>query len=423
MALDTRIPLGVQQVDIASPLANLIQTRQNTQDRATAAQDREREIARQAEQDRMRNTEFAQNTELNQAKIDEFRNNATTKKYMEDTLTVKNLLESGNARDAALVVQGMQERFKGTDYANGLDADFSNIVAGNLEPVLSGINSEVKAFEEMQRLASGRTQAQDPSALQIYDRVSGMTPEEQELFFRTQRGATAVNLGDRVVIPSQVDPAGAPQAEFQRGVSPDAQPALRGEQTAAVQAAEIAAIAPRAEAEREATLTANQGARAGALSSKEDQFGLLSDLVDVAKSQSGTWTTGFIGAAASRVPGTPAYDLSQTLETLKASAGFETLQEMRDNSPTGGALGQVTERELALLQATWGSLQQSQSQSQFEANLDRFNRQLQQSWDRVNRAYERDYGQSYFDQGSQPAQSQQPQDDIFSQADAIINGL
>lgn len=152
--LDTRIPLGVQQVDIASPLANLIQTRQVSQDRAAAAQDREREIARQATQDQQRNTEFNQNSQLNAAKIEEFRSNKATQQYMQDTLTVKNLLESNNPQDAALVVQGMQERFKGTDYAQGLDVDYQNIVNGNLEPVLSGINSEIQVFQQMGKMAA-----------------------------------------------------------------------------------------------------------------------------------------------------------------------------------------------------------------------------------------------------------------------------
>jgi uncharacterized protein (DUF3084 family) len=96
MALDTRIPLGVEQVDFANPLALLMQTRQNTQDRATAAQDRQREIARQATQDQQRNTEFNQNSELNSAKIAEFKNSAATKQYLQDTLRVKNLLEAND---------------------------------------------------------------------------------------------------------------------------------------------------------------------------------------------------------------------------------------------------------------------------------------------------------------------------------------
>lgn len=423
MALDTRIPLGVEQVDIANPLALLIQTRQNTQDRATAAQDRQREIARQSQQDQQRNTEFTQNSQLNAAKIEEFKNNKATQQYIQDTLTVKNLLDSGNARDAALVVQGMQERFKGTDYAKGLDQDFSNIVAGNLDPVLSGINAEVQAFQEMQNLTSGRAAAQDPAAVREYEYMQTLTPEQRQQFLLAKRANPAINLGDRAVIADPTNPAAAPIAEFQRGVSPDAQPALRGEQTAAVQQAEIAAIAPRAAEERAVERQLQQGQRIGAIESKQEQTQLLTDLIDQAKDLSGFWTTGFVGGAASRIEGTPAFNLSRTLDTLKAAAGFDTLQQMRDNSPTGGALGQVTERELSLLQATWGSVEQAQSQAQFERALERFDRQVQNSWDRVNRAYERDYGQPYFE-GQPPAtQGAQPSQDIFNQADAILNGL
>ena len=42
---------------------------------------------------------------------------------------------------------------------------------------------------------------------------------------------------------------------------------------------------------------------------------------------------------------------------------------MRDASPTGGALGQVSERELALLQNSVAALEQSQSKEQFVRNL------------------------------------------------------
>jgi hypothetical protein len=44
---------------------------------------------------------------------------------------------------------------------------------------------------------------------------------------------------------------------------------------------------------------------------------------------------------------------------------------MRDSSPTGGALGQVTERELALLQSVAGTLDQAQSAEQLMQNLAR----------------------------------------------------
>ena len=44
---------------------------------------------------------------------------------------------------------------------------------------------------------------------------------------------------------------------------------------------------------------------------------------------------------------------------------------MRQASPTGAALGSVTERELSLLQATTGNLEQSQTAAQFKDNLRR----------------------------------------------------
>ena len=47
--------------------------------------------------------------------------------------------------------------------------------------------------------------------------------------------------------------------------------------------------------------------------------------------------------------------------TIKSSIGFDRLQQMREESPTGGALGQVSELELVTLQATLGSLDLNQS--------------------------------------------------------------
>lgn len=93
--------------------------------------------------------------------------------------------------------------------------------------------------------------------------------------------------------------------------------------------------------------------------------------IDKAIAASGSWTTGFIGSALKDVPGTPAHNLFQTMQSIKANVGFDKLQNMRDNSPTGGALGQVTEIELGLLQSVFGALEQSQTKEQFVGNLER----------------------------------------------------
>lgn len=78
---------------------------------------------------------------------------------------------------------------------------------------------------------------------------------------------------------------------------------------------------------------------------------------------------GFGGKILSNIPGSEARDFEARLETIKANIGFDKLQAMRDASPTGGALGQVSEMELRQLNASMGNLEQSQSPEQLRENL------------------------------------------------------
>jgi hypothetical protein len=80
------------------------------------------------------------------------------------------------------------------------------------------------------------------------------------------------------------------------------------------------------------------------------------------------WTAG-LGSLIAAIPGTPAADLAANLDTLEANLSFERLAEMRANSPTGGALGQITVRELDLLGATIANIRNSQSPEQLRRNL------------------------------------------------------
>ena len=80
------------------------------------------------------------------------------------------------------------------------------------------------------------------------------------------------------------------------------------------------------------------------------------------------WSTGF-ASYLSAIPGTEAQALKNNLSTIKANIGFDKLQAMRDASPTGGALGQVSERELGFLQSVFGSLDQSQSAEELAYNI------------------------------------------------------
>lgn len=84
-----------------------------------------------------------------------------------------------------------------------------------------------------------------------------------------------------------------------------------------------------------------------------------------------SFTTGVFGQVFKNIGGTRANDLRSLLDTIKANIGFDQLNAMRAASPTGGALGNVTEREIEFLQAVRGSVDQSMSQKQLVENLKR----------------------------------------------------
>jgi len=80
---------------------------------------------------------------------------------------------------------------------------------------------------------------------------------------------------------------------------------------------------------------------------------------------------GLKGVAASQFPGTKRVDAENLSETIKANIGFDRLQQMREASPTGGALGQVSNQELNTLQSVLGNLSFAQSEDQLVRNLNR----------------------------------------------------
>jgi len=67
-------------------------------------------------------------------------------------------------------------------------------------------------------------------------------------------------------------------------------------------------------------------------------------------------TTGLIGEATKGIGGSTTFTLNRHLDTIKANTAFNRLQQMRADSPTGGALGNVSNIELDLLGSVEGSL-------------------------------------------------------------------
>jgi hypothetical protein len=84
---------------------------------------------------------------------------------------------------------------------------------------------------------------------------------------------------------------------------------------------------------------------------------------------------GVSGASArlvkSKVPGTPEYNFTLFKESALSNVGLDTLQQMRENSPTGGALGQVPIQQQQRLEQVLGSLDVTQPTDVLEANVRR----------------------------------------------------
>jgi hypothetical protein len=106
-------------------------------------------------------------------------------------------------------------------------------------------------------------------------------------------------------------------------------------------------------------------------------------------------TTGPVSTVLKKVGYTGAIDVDQLGETIRANIGFDRLQRMRDESPTGGALGQVAVQELNALQASLGSLSTAQSAGRLVENLERLEAQYKRSMQKI---LETEGGSAYFTQ-------------------------
>ena len=121
---------------------------------------------------------------------------------------------------------------------------------------------------------------------------------------------------------------------------------------------------------------------------------------------------GLGGKILSNIPGTEARDFEARLETIKANIGFDKLQAMRDASPTGGALGQVSEMELRQLNASMGNLEQSQSPKQLRENLIAVREQYVRTLAAIN-AQRQGYQQMVGGGGLTQSQAYQPDANIM----------
>lgn len=169
------------------------------------------------------------------------------------------------------------------------------------------------------------------------------------------------------------------KVDIQRGKASESQRAnlAREDLQREERQAKVEEKAAKAATEQEKVRVRTQGAIDDLVSTK-DTIGRLRDHpgFNSAVGVSIKKTPGFI------IPGSNRADFEAVVETVKARLGFAELARMRAASPTGGALGQISERELSFLQAANQSLDTGQTERQFLENI----KIIEESLDRLMEA-------------------------------------
>jgi hypothetical protein len=109
----------------------------------------------------------------------------------------------------------------------------------------------------------------------------------------------------------------------------------------------------------------------GAVREMESKVVQTEKLLDEAETRVSVLNTGLVGQALRGIGGTGAFDLNELLKPVRTNIFTSELAQMRANSPTGGAVGNVTDVEGNKLEAALGSLDTAQSKGQLIDNIEK----------------------------------------------------
>lgn len=128
--------------------------------------------------------------------------------------------------------------------------------------------------------------------------------------------------------------------------------------------------------------------------------------------------TGLRGAIPN-IPGSQAANAEALLNTLKSQVAFGVLQDMRNNSKTGGALGNVSDAEGKRLEANLAALEKAQSYEQMTASLQKIIDYTGGAKDRLREAYNLKHNGKAGPVATAPTGGKPG---VFDAADAILRG-
>jgi hypothetical protein len=205
----------------------------------------------------------------------------------------------------------------------------------------------------------------------------GQARDEAGNIWETDAQGNAVRLVQSAGAPSggrvvTLAPNPKDVAQQERQAAQDARQAARDAATDADRAADNA----RADSAL-AIQQAKAAADAPAILSPEDQSEVAAEaaqkikLIDslIERSKNGWFATGFGANTASLIPGTPARDVSQDVQTVSASGALQRIMEMARNNGGKNPLTPLSNADFQALGQSIANLDPSQSDEQFQRNL------------------------------------------------------
>jgi hypothetical protein len=174
-------------------------------------------------------------------------------------------------------------------------------------------------------------------------------------------------------------------------------------------ATSIEGIAPKEIQKREAAYPQVTAAFKGATAENEQ---LASDLEKLKVHPGLSGMTGTIYGRTLSMKG-PSKEAKALYDKIVARGGFQKLTDMRQSSPTGAALGPVSDSEGKYLRAAFGALDPNQNTDSFQKAIDQAITELRSSNGRLQDAY----GMTYDYRGEQSAPAPKPGGSALSPAE------
>jgi hypothetical protein len=262
-----------------------------------------------------------------------------------------------------------------------------------------GIDQENKLRDELSTLGPNATQEQILGVITKYgspDRVlAALTAAEsrKEATQAKTETSTAANQAKieaaTIAAQARIDAAkeaGATRIQVAQ-MQTDARREIAQLAISLKEAASAELLTPKEKQKREAAYPQATSA-INSFESKADSF-----VKDIEKLRDSPGLSEITGFAAGRLPGLTANGrAAQALyDKIVAKGGFQALQDLRDASKTGGALGNVSNQEGKQLTASFGAIDRRQDAKDVRAALDQAIGDIQGSKTRLKEAYDMTY--------------------------------